>query len=226
MAIYFQLGLLFGISILLSFSSLGRKILFPFQLFTTWIHECCHALMAMLLGGSAIKITISPDGGGLTHYRIPSGRIRNALVASSGYLGASFFGCVLLFWSLNAHRLPPHYSARHSILFLCVLIGLSLIFWIRNGFGFLCTFLLGLGLAALYFPPLNQIAKPILMFISVQTALNALFDIRVLFSLGNSKKIMSDAHTLQKLFFLPYWFWAFLWLGTSGFMLYWTLCKL
>ena len=44
----------------------GPLVLYPFRLFTTWIHECGHAVMAVLVGGSVASITIEPNGSGLT----------------------------------------------------------------------------------------------------------------------------------------------------------------
>ena len=53
----------------------GPLILYPFTLFTTWVHECGHAVMAVLLGGSVSSITIQPDTSGLTRSLMPAGRI-------------------------------------------------------------------------------------------------------------------------------------------------------
>ena len=37
------------ISLALAMTPHGRFILYPFTLFTTWVHECSHALMVVLL---------------------------------------------------------------------------------------------------------------------------------------------------------------------------------
>ena len=210
-----RLVILLGLSLLLSFFSWGRRILFPFQIFTTWVHECCHALTALFLGGESIRITLSPDGSGLTQFKIPEGRLRNAIIASSGYLGASLSGCLIFYLAMN--------NAHFMIVFLCVLIGLSLLFWIRNFFGILSALLLGGVLYALNYSPMNHYVHEVLLFLSIQTALNALFDIRTLFGYQSKKSNSSDAHILQKLFFLPHWCWAFAWLSLSLLMMYWTI---
>src|SRR5438477_3795439 len=70
--------------------------LYPFKLFTTWVHECGHALMTVLVGGQVTSITIEPDTSGLTRSLIPAGRVARGLVASSGYLGAATAGCLLM----------------------------------------------------------------------------------------------------------------------------------
>ena len=226
MTLSVRLLLLLGLSLFLSFFRWGRVILFPFQIFTTWVHECWHALVALLLGGSAIHITLSTDGSGLTVYKIGSGRMRRGIISSAGYLGASATGCALFYFTYTAGGSSHSWNVHTLALTLVGLIGLSILFWIRNFFGLLSTLILGTGLAALYYPPMNHYAKSILFFLSIQTALNALFDLRTLLSLGSAKANASDAHTMQKLFFLPYWIWALAWLSMSVWMMYWTLKRL
>ncbi len=221
-----RLEVLLSLSLVLSFFSWGKRILFPFQIFTTWVHECCHAVTALLLGGSAIKITIAPDGSGITHYKIPNGKIRQSIVASAGYLGASICGFLILLLTAQTER-SNHFWNIHSMIFLfCGLIVFSLLFWIRNWFGFLSTLLLGGAIALLNYFPLNRYAHEALLFLGIQTALNALFDIRTLYGLGSGKGTTSDAHSLQRLFWLPHWFWSTLWLSMSVVIIYWTILKI
>src|SRR4051812_38860923 len=79
----------------------GQYVLYPFKLFTTWVHECSHAVSAVCLGGSVSRITLAPDTSGLTHYRLPPGRLRQGMVASAGYLGSSLTGCLLYFMAVS-----------------------------------------------------------------------------------------------------------------------------
>jgi hypothetical protein len=219
-ALLYQLEILFAIAVVLSFFSLGKKVLYPFQIFTTWVHECSHAFTAAILGGSSIRITLSPDGSGLTHFKIPQGRFRHAIIASSGYVGASLIGCFIFIASIDGEKFRHELTPHALILALCACLALTLVFWIRNAFGWFSVLLLTTALTALAYSPYAHYSKTVLIFLGMQTALNALFDIRILFSLGTrSHGVASDAHTLQKLFFLPYWLWAFLWMGMSlGFM--------
>jgi hypothetical protein len=220
LALLHQLEILFAIAVALSFFSFGKKILYPFQIFTTWVHECSHALTAALLGGSSIRITLSADGSGLTHFKIPQGRLRHAIIASSGYVGASLMGCLLFIASVDGERFRFELTPHALILALCACLTLTLVFWIRNAFGWFSVLLLTTAFTALAYSPYAHHSKTVLIFLGMQTALNAFFDIRILFSLGKRRGgVASDAHTLQKLFFLPYWFWALMWMGMSlGFM--------
>ena len=221
MTLRHRLELLLGLSLFLSFFSWGRRVLYPFQIFTTWIHECCHAITAALLGGEAISITLSSDGSGLTRYKITKGTLKHAIIASAGYLGASLSGCFIFFLAVSAEH-SSRLNIRSLVIFLCTAIVLSLAFWIRNAFGFFSLLVLAAALGALNFPPAHQYAHEVLLFLAVQAGLNALFDIRILFGLG-SRGGTSDAHTLQKLFYLPHYFWALAWLGLSISMMIWTI---
>jgi hypothetical protein len=222
MTLHQRLALLLGISLLFSFFSWGRKILFPIQIFTTWIHECCHAFTAMVLGAEAIHITLSPDGSGLTHFKIPKGKVRHAIIASAGYLGTSLVGCLMFLLLLNTEKPNPILNIQSVIFIFSGIIGFSLLFWIRNLFGFISVLLLGGALASLTYPPLKPFAHEILLFLSIQTALNSLFDIRTLLALDSKKSNQSDAHTLQKLFYLPHWVWAISWLSMSLLLMFKT----
>jgi hypothetical protein len=223
MTLIHRLEIILGISFVLSFWNQGKRILFPFQIFTTWVHECWHAIAVLLAGGSTIRITMENDGSGLTRYRLPAGRFREAFVASAGYLGASATGCLIFFLAITAERPTPYWNLRAMVITLASLIALSLIFWMRNLFGWVSTLILGLAIASLLYSPMSRYAEEVLLFLAIQTALNALFDIRTLFSLGSRKGTVSDAHTLQKLFYLPHWCWSISWLGFSFGMMYWTV---
>ena len=43
----------------------GYYAIYPFKLFTTWVHECGHALAALTAGGGEVSITLAPDTSGL-----------------------------------------------------------------------------------------------------------------------------------------------------------------
>src|SRR4051794_3502118 len=71
-------------------------IVYPLQLFATFIHEGSHALVAFLTGNRVMSLTVSPDGSGVV-WSQASG-ISQLLISSAGYLGATAFGVILLTW--------------------------------------------------------------------------------------------------------------------------------
>ena len=85
-----------AVSLIVSLTPWALPLLYPFKLFTTWVHESSHALMTLLVGGRVTAVTIEPNTSGLTHGLVPASRIARGLVASAGYLGAALVGCLLM----------------------------------------------------------------------------------------------------------------------------------
>lgn len=191
----------------------GDRLLYPFTLFTTWIHECGHAVMVVLTGGSVSSITIHPDTSGLTRSLMPDGRIARGLVASSGYLGSSIVGCLLV----AATRVEKR--ARPILWGIGAFMLFTLVFWIRNAFGALVVLGWAVTLLALARKGTGGAPRFLLSVLAVQVALNAVYHIRVLFLVHGP----SDADTMAQLFLAPAWFWASAWMLLSVLMLAWTL---
>jgi hypothetical protein len=188
----------------------GPLVLYPFTLFTTWVHECSHALMAVLLGGHVSSITIEPDTSGLTRSLMPASRLAQGLVASAGYLGASIVGCFLM----TAARVPRR--ARPILWGIGAFMLVTLAFWIRNLFGAFVVLTWAAALLALSRQRgSGRVAVFFLGVLAIQVALNAVFSIRTLFLVRGP----SDAETMARLFVLPAWFWAGAWMAISVAML-------
>jgi hypothetical protein len=192
----------------------GPLLLYPFTLFTTWVHECGHAVMAVLLGGRVASITIQPDTSGLTRSLMPAGRIARGMVASSGYLGASVVGCLLMAATRVDKRARPILWALGAFMLL------TLVIWMRNLFGAIVVLAWGLTLLALARKGSGRGSRFVLSVLAIQVALNAVYDIRGLFFAHRGS---SDADTMARLFLAPSWVWAGLWMIMSVGMLVWTL---
>jgi hypothetical protein len=159
-------------------------------------------------------ITIEPDTSGLTLGLVPAGTLARGLVASAGYLGAALVGCVLM----AAARVERW---AHSILLAvggCLL--LTAVLWMRNPFGFAVVLAWGAVLVALGRRGAGDGARFLLGLLAVQVALNAVYDIRVLFLVRGGP---SDAETMARLFRLPASLWATAWMALSVAMLGATL---
>jgi hypothetical protein len=202
------------LSLGLSLTPWGKLLLYPFKLFTTWVHECGHALMTLLVGGNVSSIVIEPDTSGVTRSLLPAGRMARGLVASSGYLGASVVGCLLM----AATRVEKW--ARAVVWTVGALMLLTLVVWMRNLFGFVVVLAWGAGLVALARKASGQASRFVLSLLAIQVALDSVYDIRVLFHVDGGH---SDAETMATLFLLPAWLWASAWMLVSVGMLAWTL---
>jgi Peptidase M50B-like len=202
------------VSLAASLTPWAAFLLYPFKLFTTWVHECSHAVAALLVGGRVASITIRPDTSGLTQSLIPAGRIAGGIVTSAGYLGASAVGCLLM----AATRVERW---AHAILLgLGIFMLVTLVFWMRNVFGAFIVFAWAIALIALSRHGMANAVRFFLSLLAIQVALNAIYDIRILFLIDRGP---SDAATMARLFLLPAWVWATIWMAMSLAMLLVTL---
>jgi hypothetical protein len=203
-----------AVSLIVSLTPWAEVILYPFKLFTTWVHECGHAVATLLVGGRVTAITIQPDTSGLTHSLVPTGRMARGVVATAGYLGAATVGCLLM-----AATRVERWS--HTILLglgVCMIV--TILLWMRNLFGVIVVLAWGVALIALARGRMARTGRFVLSLLAIQVALNSVYDIRVLFSIGHGA---SDARTMESLFLLPSWMWATAWMVTSVAMLVATL---
>lgn len=203
-----------ALSLAISLTPWGDLILAPFGLFTTWVHECSHAVAALAVGGHVRSITIHLDGSGLAQNLVPGGRLTQGVVTSAGYLGASLVGCLLM----AAARVPRWARAILWVIGASMLV--TLVFWVKNFVGVVVVLAWAGGLLFLAHRGSSSASRFLLGLLAVQVALNAVFDIRVLFMAGVGH---SDADTMASLFWLPSWLWAGVWMLLSVGMLSWTL---
>jgi hypothetical protein len=194
-----------AVSLGLSLTPWAPVLLYPFRLFTTWAHECGHALAAVLVGGQVAAVTIAPDTSGLTHSLLPAGRLARGVVASAGYLGAAVVGCLLMAATRVEH------AARAVLGTVATLMLLSLAFWVRNLFGAVAVLTWAAALIVLARRGIGPVPRFGLGLLAVQVALNSVYDIRVLFLVDGA----SDAATMAELFLAPAWFWAGAWIVTA-----------
>jgi hypothetical protein len=192
----------------------GSLALYPFTLFTTWVHECGHAIATVLLGGAVASITIRSDTSGLTRSLVPVSLPAQAIVSSAGYLTASLVGCLLLTASRVDRRAKPILWGIGAFMLVTIVL------WIRNPFGvavvaaWAVTLLLLGGKRAT-----RGVAGFAISVLAILLSLNAVFDIRVLFFASGP----SDAATMARVTGAPAWVWAAVWMGVSVFLLVSTL---
>ena len=209
----FWLWIAAAVSLALSLVPSARILLYPFRLFTTWIHECGHALATVLVGGHVTAVTIQADASGLTQSLVPDGRIARGFVASAGYLGAALCGCLLIAATRverRAHLLLGGVGA---------FMVLTLVVWIRNPFGAAVVAIWAVVLILLARQGLGPAAQFLVGLLAIQVGLNAVYDIRVLYLVDGR----SDAVTMAHLFLLPAWVWASVWMLAAVAMLAATL---
>lgn len=188
----------------------GSWLLYPFTLFSTWVHEMCHGLMAVAIGGQVVELEVFKDGSGLAKTMTTDGRIGRALVASAGYTGTALLGAMLLI--LRRYR----WSSRVGTTVLGATVALSVVFWVRNAFGFATLALIAAALIAAGLKLPERWSEQLYALLAATCCLNAFTSLQVLFSGANltvgGNPASSDAHAMAELLWLPHWFWAGLWM--------------
>lgn len=211
-----------GIWVVSWFVPVAAYVVYPLQLFATFIHESSHALAALITGNAVMSLTVSPDASGAVWSQVSG--ISQLLISSSGYLGTTAFGTILLAWMRFG------WSSRIALYFSAGLVGVMTI-----SFGFLAPFwnllqnvtflsvvftvlsggVLAVGLAAIAkFAPAKWVNFA-LAFLAVQCLLNAFFSLKDLFFVSAAGTQQTDAANMAMATGVPSLVWVFLWIVIS-----------
>jgi Peptidase M50B-like len=188
-----------------------KYIFYPFDIFATWIHEMCHGLAGIMVGGKIDQLFIYPDTSGLAFIALPAGYSSNAraFVASAGYQGTAVVGFLLLV--LRRTKRGP----RSGLFLLAFWMLLSVALWIRNAFGIVAMIILGLLFLLAAWKLSSAWMRAFYTVICVTVSLNAIANCYELFGSSayvNGQPSPTDAHTIAELKGGAYWMWASLWL--------------
>ena len=193
------------LTVALWFVPVASSVLYPLRLFVTFIHEGSHALAATLTGGSAQQIVVQPDASG---YTLTAGGWP-IIIVMAGYLGATAYGALML----TLARRPK--AARAILGVSGVLIALLDLLLVRNGFGLGWGIAIAAGLIAAARLLPAKAAELTAMFLGVQCAVNALYDLKTLVTLSVYGGPVSDAVLMSRIVPLPPVVWAVGWCGLS-----------
>jgi type IV secretory pathway TrbD component len=198
-----------GVVTVLNLIPHGEMVLYPLAVFTTWVHETCHALVALVLGAKVQGLVVNSDTSGLTTYMYnvaDFGTPSRVLTATAGYLGAALVAAGLM----GAARRPLLHRIVFGVLAGALVVTTAL--WVRTGFGVTMLLLLAAAAGGIALRATPAIARWALLLLGLQTALNAVLDIRALYYVHGT----SDAETMSRVLGLPPAFWATLWLLLGG----------
>lgn len=210
------------------FFPLANYLVYPLQLFATFVHEGSHVLAAVLTGSHVTSLTVSPDTSGVV-WSAPSSWMASLLISSAGYLGTTAFGTMLLVWMRYG------FSSRIGLYIASGLVGLmtivfGLVFPIMNVFSANVTIgsvfftvlsgaVLAGGLFALAKYADIKWANFGLAFLSVQCLLNAFFSLKDLFLISATTTAQSDAANMATATGIPSIMWVLIWIGISILMI-------
>lgn len=201
---------------------LAAYIVYPLQLFATFIHESGHALATLISGNTVMSLTVSPDTSGMVWSQ--SSGFSALLISSAGYVGTTAFGSLLLVWMRYgfSSRLGLYISAG-LVGVMTVVFGFLAPFWnllanVTFGsvvFTVLSGAVLAAGLFAIAkFAPAKWVNFS-LAFLAVQCLLNAFFSLKTLFVISAVTDQSSDAANMASATGIPALIWVFIWIGVS-----------
>ena len=198
-------------------------LLYPIKMFTVFLHEMSHGLMAVINGGQITQIHFDPHIGGYCAYKINPTFIKNTLVASAGYLGSIFWGCLILYTSIR-----KHWDKAINIFIGIVMLIVTILF-ARDLFSIVFTLLFGgfMFLSGTKFS--DEVNSFILRYIGVVSCLYAFFDIPedlIFRTVGNDPVLgSSDSFVIAQSMGMPFLSVpiGILWLILSALALYFTL---
>lgn len=187
-----------------------QYVLYPFMIFSTWVHEMCHGLAAILTGGGVKELFVYKDGSGLAYTWTTGENWKRAFVASGGYVGTALLGGLLLLLR-RTHRGPTI-----GLIFMAFCILLSVAMYVRNGFaiGILITMAVILLICAWKLKA--RLVAYLYSFLAATCSFNAFTSIKQLFAPGqgyvNGQPVYSDAHTVAEYAGGTYVMWATIWM--------------
>ena len=197
-------------------------VVYPLQLFATFIHEGSHALVAFITGNKVMSLTVSPDGSGVV-WSQASG-VSQLLISSAGYLGATAFGVILLAWMRYGYssRLAL-YIAAGFVGVMTLVFGLLAPFWnllekVTFGsvaFTVLSGTVLTAGLLGLAKFGSAKWVNFAVAFLAVQCLLNAFFSLKDLFVISASSNQATDAANMAAATGVPALLWVVVWIAIS-----------
>jgi hypothetical protein len=191
----------------------GRILARPLILLSTLAHEMGHGLTALLLGGGFLRLRMWLDGAGVAEMDLEGfGRIRQGLTIAGGLVGPAV-AAALCFTLARTGR-----GARACLWGLGILLLVAELLVVRNLFGFFfvgAVLALCLLAASRLTPEGAQLA---VIFVGVQLALAVFSRADYLFTRGAVNPqgtFPSDVMQMERLLFLPYWFWGVVCGGTA-----------
>ena len=197
-------------------------IVYPLQLFATFIHEGSHALVTFMTGNTVLSLTVSPDASGVVWSQATG--FSALFISSAGYLGATAYGALLLVWMRFGYssRLALALSAGF-VGIMTFIFGFIAPFWnllanVTFGsvvFTILSGVVLTAGLLAVAKFASAKWANFALAFLAVQCLLNALFSLKDLFFISTTTNQSSDAANMALATGVPAVLWVVLWIGIS-----------
>lgn len=184
----------------------GNYILWPFVILTTYIHEMGHGLMAILMGGSFLKLEIFSNASGLAWHSGVGEGIPRALVSAGGLVGPSIAGGLFILCG----RSVKGSSRGFLVLSLFLLIGTLI--WVRSPFGMISIGAMGVLFLIISRKGTAGLHQFLIQFLGVQMLADTLTRTFGYLFKGSvevaGQTRHSDTGRIAEQLGGPYWFWG------------------
>ncbi|MCX7710320.1 MAG: M50 family metallopeptidase [Clostridia bacterium] len=216
--------------ILIAVMALWNSIVIkPLKIFTVFLHELGHALMAFIFGYGIQAFKVNFNESGYTMVQ-PKGWFSTFMIANGGYLGSILFALLILHLKRTSYK--KYILGTLAIVFLTISIKFS-------GFSFtlLYSILFAVAVLMLYMVQSEKLNDWIIDIIGIASVAYAVYDTfvdTILLQLNlqfhliegwGGKQPMTDAVQLQQLTHIPAIVWGVLWMAIALFAVYTTLLK-
>lgn len=175
--------------------------------FNILIHEFGHAVGTKLMFGKVNRIEIYPVVAGVTHSELRKGMAIN-FTTLMGYPFASVFSL----WLVNLVAKEEYELVFNIVLVIAVI---SLILWIRNGYGAVWTTVF---IGVTYFVKVTiggTFSEIYITFLVAILFVEAAFAAIVIIHLYSNNEEVIDAEVLAESTGIPAWFWVFTFVAVS-----------
>lgn len=187
-----------------------QYILYPFMIFSTWVHEMCHGVAAILTGGGVKELFVYKDGSGLAYTWSTGENWKRATIASGGYVGTALLGALLLFFR-RTRRGPTI-----GLIGMGIAILISVAMYVRNGFAIGILIAMAVVIILCAWKLQARFTAYLYSFLGATCSFNAITSIKHLFAPGqgyvNGEPVYSDAHTVAEYAGGTYVMWATIWM--------------
>jgi hypothetical protein len=180
-------------------------VVYPLKILVVFFHEMSHGLVAVVTGGSVVKIQVVAQQGGLC-LTIGGNRF---LTLSAGYLGSLIWGGAIL---LLAARTRLDRGVSVVLGGILVLVSLWLVRPFAS-FGFLFGLGSGLVLVAAGIFLFEELNDYLLRVVGLTSCLYAVLDIKS--DILDRPEVRSDAVMLAELTGIPSMVWGVLWIALA-----------
>lgn len=200
----------------------------PLKIFTVYLHELGHALMAFIFGYGIQGFRVNFNESGYTLVQ-SKGWFSSFMIANGGYLGSILFALLILYLKRTAAR--KFILGILAIIFLAVSIRFS-------GFSFtlLYSIIFAGFVLVVYMVQNDKLMDWVIDIIGISSVAYAIYDTfvdTILLQLnlqlhligGWDKQPMTDAMQLAKLTHIPAMVWGIVWLGIAVLAVNTTLLK-